>query len=77
MGSLNRHSSSNDYEDINKYCSDIYAEVGDYATITAKKVALLEDDDYNFSNYVPMASAASINNIDRLGEVEGSQEGVS
>ena len=72
MNSLNRHSGNNDYEDINKYCSDIYAEVGEYATVAAMKAAFLEEeDDPNFSNYVPMAPAASISNIDHIGEMEG------
>ena len=69
MFSLNRQSNSNDYEDISKYCSDIYAEIGDYATIAAKKASLIEDDDLNFSNYVPMAPAASVNNI--VDEING------
>ena len=70
MNSLNHHSNSNEYEDINKYCSGIYAEVGDYATIAAKKAAFLEEDDFNFSNYIPMAPAPSIGNIDCIGKVE-------
>lgn len=49
-------SSNNEYEDMQKYCNDIYSEVGEKAMVAAKMASM--DDDLNYSQYVPMAAVA-------------------